>query len=50
LCAEAGAVASDFFGDPLDLNRADSTFMNHRGILFASDSELASQIRSRFEA
>ena len=50
LFAEAGGAASDFFGDPLDLNRADSTFMNHRGILFASDSELASQIRARFEA
>jgi fructose-1,6-bisphosphatase/inositol monophosphatase family enzyme len=45
LFAEAGAVATDFAGDPLDLNRADSTFMNHRGILYATDEELAKKIR-----
>ncbi len=27
-------------GQRLDLNRVDSTFMNHRGVLFASDREL----------
>lgn len=49
LFAEAGAAATDFSGNPLDLNRPDSTFMNHRGIFFASDVALASKIRSRFE-
>ncbi|QHI70886.1 inositol monophosphatase [Tichowtungia aerotolerans] len=47
LFAEAGAVATDFAGNPLDLNRADSTFMNHRGILFATDAQLAEQIKNR---
>lgn len=47
LFAEAGAVATDFFGNPLDLNRSDSTFMGHRGILFASDAALAEQIKNR---
>jgi len=42
---EVGAVATDMHGDPLDLNRADSTFMHHRGVLFASDDALAEQIR-----
>jgi fructose-1,6-bisphosphatase/inositol monophosphatase family enzyme len=46
-CPEAGAVATDFSGDPLDLNRADSTFMNHRGIMLASDAALAKKIRLR---
>lgn len=41
----AGAVATDIHGEPLDLNRSGSTFMNHRGVLFASDSELAARIR-----
>ena len=45
LFSEAGAVATDFQGEPLDLNRADSTFMNHRGILYATDADLAQQIR-----
>ena len=45
LFAEAGAVATDFFGGPLDLNRSDSTFMNHCGVLFATDTELAQRIR-----
>ena len=28
--------ATDFFGQPLDLNRADGVFMNHRGVFFAN--------------
>ncbi len=45
--AEVGAVATDSHGDPLDLNRADSTFMHHRGVLFATDESVAEQIRRR---
>jgi len=41
-----GAVATDMHSGPLDLNRADSTFMNHRGVLFATDETLASRIRA----
>ena len=43
---EAGAVATDVYGDPLDLNRSDSSFMNHRGVLFATDEALAARIRA----
>ncbi len=39
------AVATDIDGDPLDLNRPDSTFMHHRGVLFATDESLAQRIR-----
>lgn len=42
---EAGAYGRDFAGDALDLNRGDSTYMNHRGVLFASDKDLGRQIR-----
>lgn len=42
---ELGAVATDMHGDALDLNRADSTFMHHRGVLFATDEALAERIR-----
>lgn len=42
----AGAIATDIHGDPQDLNRAGSTFMNHRGVLFATDPELARRIRA----
>jgi len=41
---EAGGWVSDFSGRPLDLNRAGSTFMNHRGVLFASSAEVARSI------
>lgn len=44
--AEAGGFASDIYGNPLDLNRAESTFMNHRGVVFASDKQLWEFIRS----
>jgi len=42
---EAGLHARDFDGAPLDLNRPDSTFMNHRGVCYASSPELAAAIR-----
>jgi 3'-phosphoadenosine 5'-phosphosulfate (PAPS) 3'-phosphatase len=45
LFREAGAVVSDASGDPLDLNRADSTFMNHRGVVYATDATLAAKVR-----
>jgi 3'-phosphoadenosine 5'-phosphosulfate (PAPS) 3'-phosphatase len=45
---EAGAVATDISGRDLDLNRADSTFMNHRGVLFASDRKLATSIKKLY--
>jgi myo-inositol-1(or 4)-monophosphatase len=41
---EVGAYASDIYGEPLDLNRPDSTFMNHRGILYASHQKIADKI------
>ena len=45
---ELGAIATDFHGDPLDLNRAESTFMNHRGVIFATDPELALEVKGLF--
>lgn len=42
----AGAIATDIHGHPLELNRAASTFMGHRGVLFASDEGLAARIRA----
>ena len=44
LYEEAGAVVSDVHGHPLDLNRPDSTFMNHRGAIYATDQDLAERI------
>jgi len=41
---EVGAWATDVYGQPLELNRRESTFMNHKGVLYASDSELAAAI------
>ena len=48
LFGELGAVATDMFGAPLDLNREDATNMAHRGVLFATDDTLAEQIRATF--
>ena len=36
----AGGVVTDAFGEPLALNRADSTFLGHRGVVFASSPDL----------
>ncbi|MDQ8203118.1 inositol monophosphatase family protein [Pelagicoccus sp. SDUM812003] len=45
---EANRVATDIHGDPLDLNRRDSIFMNHRGILFATDENIAHCIQNAY--
>ena len=37
---ELGLPATNFKGGPLDLNRADSTFMNHQGVFYANPLEL----------
>ncbi|MGB0581090.1 MAG: inositol monophosphatase, partial [Limisphaerales bacterium] len=42
---EWGTPASDVFGRPLDLNRAGSTFMNERGVIYASDNELREAVQ-----
>ncbi len=44
--SELQMVATDFYGQPLALNRAESTFMNHRGVMFASHQSLAEDIRA----
>ncbi|MCO4793468.1 MAG: hypothetical protein KC493_07145 [Bacteriovoracaceae bacterium] len=38
--SEAGGFNSDFYHEPLDLNRSDSTFMNHKGVIFSSTKKL----------
>ena len=38
---ETGAWASNIYGNRLDLNRRDSTFMNHEGVIFASSYQIA---------
>lgn len=45
LFAEAGAIATDIHGHRLDLNRADSTYMNHRGVIYATNETLAAHLR-----
>jgi len=41
---ETGAFVSDCYGEPLDLNKSGSTFMNLKGVLFASNKEIATMI------
>lgn len=43
---EAGAAATDMSGRPFELNRSDSTFMCHRGIVFAGNEDLAQRIQA----
>ena len=43
---ELGAPATSFDGTLLDLNRSDSSFMNHRGVLYAGNKAISDTIRS----
>ncbi len=49
LFTEIGAPVSDIKGSPLQLNREDSTFMNHQGVLYASSPELADAIQTLYQ-
>ncbi|MCC5931282.1 MAG: inositol monophosphatase [Cyclobacteriaceae bacterium] len=46
---ESGSPATDIHGNPLDLNRSDSTFMNHRGILFSSNQEISEMVQQLYK-
>mgnify|MGYP000382546251 CR=1 FL=1 len=46
---ETQAQVSDIAGLDLDLNRPDSTFMNHRGVLYSSNIELAQHISALYK-
>jgi len=43
---EVGAVATTFAGEPLPLNRPDTTFLGDCGVMFASDEVVADQVRA----
>ncbi|PID42030.1 MAG: inositol monophosphatase [Proteobacteria bacterium] len=43
---ELGLPATDIAGEPFELNRKESTYMNHKGLIFASNKELARQTKS----
>lgn len=46
---EFGAVATDIYGEMLDLNRKESSFMNHRGVIYASNFEISRAIQNIFK-
>ncbi len=43
---EIGAIASDSYGQPLELNSKDSLFMNQKGVVYATHQEIADKWRS----
>jgi 3'-phosphoadenosine 5'-phosphosulfate (PAPS) 3'-phosphatase len=47
---ESGGWISDIFGNPLELNRADNTYMHHRGFVVASDKKLGEDFVAAFKA
>lgn len=47
---ECNKMVSDLFGSPLDLNRKESTFMNHKGILYASNNAISNEIQKIFNS
>ena len=47
IVSEAGGVACDAYGEAMDLNRRGSTFMNHRGVLYAPSDAVAQAIIER---
>ncbi len=46
IVSEVGGYCKSMDGSALDLNRSDSTFMNHKGALYASNSEIAERIKT----
>jgi 3'(2'), 5'-bisphosphate nucleotidase/myo-inositol-1(or 4)-monophosphatase len=50
LFTSAGAHVSDIYGNPLELNRKESLFMNHKGVLYTWSPELARIIMTLFKS
>ncbi len=50
LFKEAEVPVSDIRGRELDLNRLDSNFMNHRGILYASEYKIAEMVKELYQS
>ncbi|PLW69690.1 3'(2'),5'-bisphosphate nucleotidase CysQ family protein [Pseudohalioglobus lutimaris] len=46
---EAGGWASNIHGKPLELNRKGSTFMNHQGVLYASNERVARYLIAKLQ-
>ncbi len=44
IVGEAGGWASNIRGNSLELNRPDSTFMNHQGVIYASNERIAQHL------
>lgn len=49
ICAELGAFVSDVHGETLALNRPDTTFMNEKGVIFATNKQLGMLIKEQFQ-
>lgn len=49
MASELGLVGRSYDGSNLELNRKDSTFMNHKGVIFASSVEVANIITDIFK-
>lgn len=47
---EAYAVVTDMYGNKLELNRKESTLLNHKGVLFASNTKIADMILATTES
>lgn len=45
----SGGHVSDMYGNPLDLNRKDSTILHHKGFLMTTSGELANDTLSTFK-
>ncbi len=48
LFKEAGFIASDIHGNNLELNRKESVYMNHSGVLFSSSSKSYKELASTY--
>lgn len=44
IAGESGAWVSNIYGGSLELNRRESTFMNHQGVLYASNQQIAAYL------
>jgi len=49
ICKEVGADVCDIYGSKLELNRRESTFMNHRGFIYSNNSLLTEKLLDFFE-
>ncbi|MBN2802954.1 MAG: inositol monophosphatase [Deltaproteobacteria bacterium] len=50
ICKEAGGSVSDILGNPIELNRKESSFLNHKGVIYSQSNQISTRIIEMYQS